>query len=155
MIGLTLGIAGQAAYYYPLLPATMATHFDGYGTPDGWMAKGSFIVFEIVIFGVLLVEFLGLPWFIQQMPDSWINLPNKAYWLAPQRRSQAFSIFRQYFQWFGVALMAMLICVNQLVYRANVTRANFDSSIWLLLAAFFVFVAIWLVKFISVFRKTS
>ncbi|MEQ1924235.1 MAG: DUF1648 domain-containing protein [Pyrinomonadaceae bacterium] len=155
MIFLALLLVGQAAYYYPILPATMASHFDGSGNPDGWMAKSSFFAFELVIFGVMMVEFLGLPWLVERMPDSWINLPNKSYWLTPERRSRAFEIFRIYFQWFSIALLLVLVFVNQLVYRANLTRTAFDSSIWLILAAFFVFVIIWLVKFILVFRKPS
>lgn len=155
MIGLGLLAAGQAVYYFGQLPAVMATHFDGNGVPDGWMTKGSFFTLEFALMCVICVEFLGLPWMIERMPDQWINLPNKSYWLAPERRAFAFEKLRTYFQWFSIALLAIFISVNQLVYCANVTGKNFEPAIWPLLGAFFAFVTIWLIQFILAFRKTS
>jgi len=155
LIFLALLFVGQIVYYYPLLPQTMASHFDGNGTPNGWMEKSSFLVLECAIFGLAIVEFLGLPLLIDRMPDSMVSLPNKEYWLAPERRAYVFEVFRMYFQWFSVGLLTMLVCVNQLVYRANITKTNFDSSIWLILAGFFAFAIIWLVRFVLIFRKTT
>lgn len=155
MFLLVVVLVVHTSYYYPLLPTSMASHFNGAGEPDEWMEKRVFLVFEGILVCVLLSEFLGLPWLIERMPDRLINLPNKAYWLSPERRSRAFEIFRTYFQWFGIALLTLLICVSHLVFRANITRTELDKSIWLFLAGYFVFVVIWLVKFILVFKRTS
>jgi len=155
MVFLVAGLVLHTVYYYPLLPTTLASHFNRAGEPDAWMGKSAFLVFEGILICVLLLEFLALPWLVERMPDRLINLPNKAYWLAPEHRSRAFAIFRKYFQWFGIALLTLLFCVSHLVFRANITRTELDKSIWLFLAVYFVFVVIWLVKFILVFKRTS
>ena len=38
----------QAAWYYPRLPETVASHFSGSGIPDGWMSKQSFLLIELM-----------------------------------------------------------------------------------------------------------
>ena len=153
MIVLVAVLVLHTGYYYSLLPASMASHFNGAGEPDSWMQKDVFLVLEGILGCVLLLEFLALPWLVERMPDRLINLPNKAYWLSPEHRSRAFAIFRTYFQWFAIALLTLLIFVSHLVFLANITRTDLDKKIWLFLAGYFVFVVIWLVKFILAFKR--
>ncbi len=51
-----------AIYYYPLLPETVASHFDIHGRPNGWMAKTSFflVMGGTFIFTYLLLTLLPL-----------------------------------------------------------------------------------------------
>lgn len=145
--------AAQIVYYYPNLPETMATHFNGFGEPDGWMSKQGFVLFEGVILLLIIFEFTLLPLLIEKMPDSLINMPNKDFWLAEERRASTFLILRRYFEWFSVALLTLFIAVNQLVFRANITRTNLPSTeMWLILILFIAFVAGWLALFLKQFK---
>ncbi|MFZ1699826.1 MAG: DUF1648 domain-containing protein [Pyrinomonadaceae bacterium] len=150
---LVLLFAAQAFYYYPILPAVVSSHFDGVGDPNGWMAKGSFFALEFVFLALVIGEMTLLPWLVARMPDSLINLPNKTYWLVPERREYAFDVFRSYFQWFSVGLLLMLICVNQLAFLANLKRQALGSAIWLILGVYLSCVVVWLIKFVLAFRK--
>jgi uncharacterized membrane protein len=146
----------QIIFYYPNLPEIVATHFDGTGRADGFMTKQNFVIFEVVFLLLIVGEFALLPLLIEKMPNSLINLPNKSYWLAEERRAETFGNIRSYFQWFSILLLTLFIAVNQMVFRANINRENLLSTVlWLIIGAFMVFVVVWLIKFVSQFRRIN
>ena len=154
IILLLIGLfVAQIFYYYPNLPEIMASHFNGYGEPDGWLSKQSFVALEGVILSVIVFEFTMLPLLIEKMPDSLLNLPNKDFWLAAERRAETFSTIRQNFEWFGIMLLTLFVAVNQLVFRANINRENLPTTeMWLIIGAFLIFVIVWLINFMRRFR---
>src|SRR5579863_7861641 len=83
---LICGVIG-AAHYYPLLPERMASHFASDGTPNGWQPKEVFLLLMGMVAGVTAVIGFLAPGLIASRPASQINLPNKEYWLAPERRA--------------------------------------------------------------------
>ncbi len=150
---LLFGLIGQLLYYYPNLPEKMASHFNDRGEPDGWMLKQNFLIFELVILLILIAEFMLLPLIIAKMPDSLINLPNKTYWLADEKREETFSVIGHYFEWLSVGLFGLFIAVNEMVFLANLAGQPLHNSVWIILGIFLLFVVIWLIKFILRFRK--
>src|SRR5687768_4726464 len=112
LIGIFLA---QSVYYYSALPEKMASHFNAAGEVDGWMSKSSFFIFEGGILLLILAEFTLIPFLIKILPDSLINLPNKDFWLAKERREETFAAIRDYFEWFSILLLALFIAVNQMV----------------------------------------
>ena len=44
-------------------------------------------------------SFIG--WIMKKIPHKMINMPNKEYWFAEERREQSLSIIEKYFYWFG------------------------------------------------------
>ncbi|HQU85079.1 MAG TPA: DUF1648 domain-containing protein [Pyrinomonadaceae bacterium] len=151
---LVLGlIFAQTAYYFPILPETVASHFDAKGIADSWMPKESFLIFELIIFVIVIGHFWLVPVLIEKMPDALINLPNKQYWLAPERRTETFSIFRNYFRWFSVGVLLLLLLINQQVYRANLMHQNLSATAtWLIIGGFLIFTIVWMIKFIRQFK---
>jgi uncharacterized membrane protein len=147
-----LAFAAHMLWIYPALPETVASHFDTQGNPNGWMGKQVFLIFEVVLLMFVVGEFLLAPWFIGRMPNSLINLPNKAYWLADERRGETFAIFRSYFEVFGAVILILFTVVNHFVYLANIKRQNLSNNVWFLIVAFLVFVGIWVIRFIREFR---
>jgi uncharacterized membrane protein len=107
------------AVYYPQLPGRMASHFDGAGRINGWSAKTFFFGVQALILVVVTLCFAILPERIQQMPASKINLRNKDYWLAPERREATLASVSSAITWFGCAILAFLAAVNWLVIRVN------------------------------------
>lgn len=143
----------HCAYYYTALPGQIASHFNAAGEADGWMSKNAFFIFEGVILLIILAEFTVLPFLIKKMPDSLINLPNKDFWLALDRRSETFAAIGEYFDWFSILLLSLFITVNHIVFRANIRGENLSSTaMWLILGAFFAFTIFWLVKFFRRFK---
>lgn len=149
---LIFGFIGHILYYFPNLPEKMASHFNGLGEPDNWMSKSSFLIFEGVILLLIIAEFTLLPFAIEKFPNSMINVPNKDHWLSEENRAETFSIIREYFEWFSVGLLLLFIAVNELVFRANITRQPLSNSFWIVMICYFIFVGIWLFKFILRFR---
>jgi uncharacterized membrane protein len=151
-----LGIL-QARNFANGMPGVMATHFGASGSPNGWQTKGQFFVVEIVMLGVCLLIGFGVPWIISMAPPSLVNLPNKEFWLAPVRRDHTLAVFRMQMAWFACALLTFLIIVNQLVYNANqsVPHQLNGPQFTMALVAFLGFVAIWTIRLISYFSKTT
>lgn len=142
----------QIIYYYPNLPEKVASHFNVFGEPDSWTSKASFLIFQLFLLLCIAATTFGLPLLIKKLPAYAINIPHKDYWLAPERRSETFSILRGRFEWFGIGLCALMISVNQLVIQANLFNRNLSSASWYVLTAFLLFVIIWSIRLCKDFK---
>lgn len=142
----------QCVYYYPNLPPEMASHFGAHGEANGWMPKEFYFAFMALVLGVIVFQFAFLPNLIEKMPLSLINMPNREFWFAPERRGETIQIIRHFFEWFSAALFGLFIGINQLAIRANLNGEKLSSGSWLILGAFLIFVFVWLIKFYGRFR---
>jgi len=153
----------QTLYYYPQLPSTVASHFGPGGRPNNWSSKEVFFQIYLGVVGLLLGSFVGLPVLFRSISPAWINLPNKDYWLAPERRERTFAILAREMLWFGNATIALMIVVFELAIRANLTKASRGSApepvrlsqpaMWALLVAYFLYLAVWLIRFYRQFPR--
>jgi hypothetical protein len=154
-VSLTLIAAYQAAYDAAHLTDVVATHFAGGGRANGWQTRSGFFDLEVaVIAGACLICF-GIPRLISVVPVAMINLPNKEFWLAPERREQTLGTLRAHFGWFGCAFLTFLLIVNELVFRANQTsppQLNTTAFVTTLMT-FLTFVAIWVIRMILRFSR--
>ena len=104
---------------FPRLPERMASHFAASGMPNGWMDKRQFfLLYAVVILAAFFVEF-RLARSVAGNSGSKLNLPNKDYWLAPERRAGTFAYIEQFFAWFGCALLLLAVFAMGLAMRAN------------------------------------
>jgi len=158
-IFVTLGLLGgvQYAYYAPRLPEIIGSHFGGNGTVNSWQTKTAFFTTELLVVVLAAVIGFGIPRIIGAMPVSLINLPNKGFWLAPERREETLSYLQMHMAWFGCALLAFLLLVMELVYRANLERPpRLNSAAFIpALVAFLLFTAISTILLIARFAKTD
>jgi uncharacterized membrane protein len=147
----------QARKFAVAMPAVMATHFGTSGTANGWQSQSAFFVTEILLLGVCLLLAFGVPRLIESLPISMLNVPNKEFWLAPERREQTVAFFKKQFAWFGCAFLAFILVVNELVFAANQThpRQLNNTEFVAALIAFLVFVAVWTGRLIFYFSKTK
>jgi hypothetical protein len=137
------------------LPATVASHFQGDGSANGFMQRASYIRF-------MLTFVLGLPLLLAAVsrfafgnPDARINLPNRQYWLAPERRDETVSYLRRHLTRFNSVLVVFLCYVHWLVVRANQVQPPHLSSPGMLggLGAFGVFTIVWTRSLLRRFRN--
>jgi hypothetical protein len=137
------------------LPPVVASHFISGGTANGFMPRGTYLRF----FTALLV---GLPLFIavvssvtSVLPARFINLPNREYWLAPERQADTLSYLRNQGIRFGIILTVFLCFVHWLVVQANAHSPPFfpEPLFFIGIAAFLVGLVIWLGGFIVHFRR--
>lgn len=153
-LALIVAAVAQAIKNYALLPDRMASHFGVSGAPNNWMDKPQFfMVYAGVVVLAAIVGF-AVPWRIAQLPPSSINLPNKEYWLAPERRDETFAFLQRHFAWFGCALLLLLVCVMELVMRADLDPAPQlpAQEVLLFIFGFLLFTFFWIV---AIFRRFS
>jgi uncharacterized membrane protein len=109
----------QCIHDFPLLPDRMASHFGVSGVANGWMTKSQFfIAYALALLPALFIEF-WLHRKISNTPGARLNLPNKEYWLAPERRAETFAYFETFFAWYGCAFLFVIASVMGLAMRAN------------------------------------
>lgn len=153
LFGLIGALAAQCLFYYPNLPAIVATHFDDFGRPNSLMPKDLFMIFELALLCLILSETFLIPFVIERLPTRMINIPNRTYWLADENRSAMFASIRSRFEILGVLLVAFFIVVNQIVFRSNVSRV--PLPVWQFAGAFIIFIGAviaWLIGFVRKFR---
>jgi uncharacterized membrane protein len=116
---IVLAAIAQCVHDFPLLPDRLASHFAASGIPNGWMTKSQFfITFAVVLLPALAVEF-WVSHRIANQPDARLKLPNKEYWLAPERRAETFAYFESFFAWYGCAFLFVEVFAMGLAMRAN------------------------------------
>ena len=139
------------------LPERVATHFSLSGEANGWMSRAGAIAF-------MRAMGLGLPLFIvlvagllRLLPASMINIPNREYWLAPERRARTVSVMFRQMLWLACLLVGFLGGLHYLTVRANQTvPAHMPGK--LLLAVTLCFLAglgIWIVSLIRSFSTRA
>jgi hypothetical protein len=147
--------AAQYAYYAPRLVEVLASHFAGNGAVNGWQSKAAFFAMQLAMVIFAAIVGFGIPRLIGAMPVSLINLPNKEFWLSPERRDDTLSYIGVWTAWFGCALLAFLLFVMELAFRANLqTPPRFNMAAFFpALVAFVVFDAVALLRLILHFSK--
>jgi hypothetical protein len=135
------------------LPDRVASHFGAEGLANGYMTREGyrwFMLFFTVGFPALMVLGIGgLPRLIPQ----YTNLPNRDYWLAPERRAQAFDFLTIHALWFGCLLLLFICSVHWLVVQANtqhppqLANGPFLMSLGLFLGALVVWTTILMRQF--------
>lgn len=137
----------QFAHVYPLLPDVMASHFTGHGTPNGWQPKQAFFVLIAVVIVTSAIPTFVVPRRLPLMPPEKINLPNKSYWLAPERREETWRFFRTQMAWFGCALLLLLLYAMSEAINANLPSIGFFDwrGMWYALGGFLLFSILWVI----------
>lgn len=121
---LTIAHPVVGAYYAPHLPPRLASHFGFSGAPDGWMSRGAFLLAMIGVALLMLALFVVSSRVTVWSRDEWINLPHKAFWLAPERRAQTMERIERHTLRMGVATQALLLLVFEQVLRTNAIGSN-------------------------------
>ncbi len=60
LIGLLVVAYGQALYFYPRLPDTIAHHFGLSGRADAWGSKTAFVLIDMAFTTLFAIVFVGL-----------------------------------------------------------------------------------------------
>ena len=144
----------QVVIYYPRMPAVVASHFDGLGAANGWSSKEVFFGLYLAILLMLFAVFGWMPKWIESRPGRSMKIPNREYWLAPERRAETWAFFQRQMMFMGNLHLLLAIFAIQLAIFANFDRpARIHPAIgWALAVYFIVFVA-WLIHFFRHFRK--
>jgi uncharacterized membrane protein len=135
-----------------VLPDRVASHFDVAGLPDGFMPRERFVAFYYLVIAVVAVTFLGVSLTISRVPDSLINLPNKAWWLAPERRASTMGWITGWSCLFGAATLLLMMALMRQAERVNLGAAQRING-FPLVASYVVLVIGMLIAMIAKFAR--
>ena len=147
----------EGLYFYPLLPDRIAVHFNAAVTANGWGSKTGFFQMFGVVIVLIAILFGGFGLLIRLIPDALINLPNKDYWLAPERREETRDRIAGQLLIMGTMTMLLLDGVLFVSLKANLapTPALPSEWMWGMLIAYALGNIIWTVKMLLSFCRPS
>ena len=141
---------------YAELPEKVASHFDLAGHANGWMSRDGCIGFTIGL-GILMPAFIvGIMAGAGKIPISFINLPHRDYWLAPERRKPALAVLLRYSLWFASLNILFVTGLHGIVVQAN--RPGGDThlsgvSLGILAGGFLTGTGLWIFLLVRRFSK--
>ena len=98
-----------------LLPPIVASHFAAGGNANGFMPRNAYL-------GLMLFVAVGVPFLLalinsslRFIPPHLVNLPNRDYWLAPERTEQTFAVLFKH----GIFLSVLLVAFLSFVHPVN------------------------------------
>ena len=169
LIVLLAAVCVQMAYFYPQIAhavaaaqtvpgaraGTMASHFDAAGVPNGQQTIAQFFITYAAIVVLNAALFFGVPVLLRYVPAEFINLPNRDYWLAPERRAQTMARLNDRFNWLGVATVALILIIMQSVLAANLSGDPrlIGYTVWIPLVAYVAFSIFWIVRLFASFAR--
>jgi len=152
---LFLASLAQLGWYLPRMPASMATHYDAGGVPNGFMTPGTALEVHLAILGVLALAFVALPALLGKVAVGLINIPHRGYWLSPERRAASLAALRSRMEALGCAALLLMLGIGEFSFRANLDPAP-RLPTWPLLCvvgAFLAFLVVWMVLLIRRFPR--
>lgn len=137
------------------LPDPVAVHFDGKGIPNGWMTQEAHFAFSVMLALALPLSIVGIFYSLRHVPTKLINIPDRDYWLAPERRSGTFDFLLRHALWLSCLSLCFVIGIDLLILHAN-SRSPARLSTPLtgaLLAGFLFPVFLWVVRLARYFKR--
>jgi hypothetical protein len=136
------------------LPPLVASHFDSAGHVNAYMPRDSYIALFLGIAVVVPLFLVIVPRHAFSKPGVRINLPNRDYWLAPERREETVRFLARQTSVFAWLVMLFLCYVQWLVVRANaLTPPSLNSGALMSgLVVFLVCTFSWIVRLVARFR---
>ncbi len=128
----------QVIVQYPTLPERVATHFGPGGEPDAFSTKESFTL-------MMLLLVLGMPGFLvllaklmPYLPVSMINIPNRDYYLHPDRAARTLVEMETSMVWLAVITEVFMLGLVQLTIQANINGTPLSMPAFVVLMAVFM-----------------
>ncbi|MDP3149208.1 MAG: DUF1648 domain-containing protein [Ignavibacteria bacterium] len=137
---LFLAIIVQAWLVLPSLNNNVITHFGAGGKADGWSTKESFFWTQILLSLFIFLLMAGISLIIRKLPDSAVNIPNKAFWLSPERRESTLDTISFYINMINAALLLFFFVLFRDLIEINFNGKNsLDANFWIAFLTFMIF----------------
>jgi hypothetical protein len=138
------------------LPLTVASHFDAGGQPNAFMSRSGYIRFALgLCLGLPVIVVTILTMVYSRATD--LKLPNREYWMAPQRLDRTRAFLVAHGVWFGSLLVTLVCFVHWLELGANRRQPPHLSSetFAVVLIAFLIATAAWISVLMFAFRRPT
>ena len=140
-----------------ITPAQMAAHFDIQGNPDRFVLKAEFFWHQLQTMLALVLASLLPQVLLLVMPLNLINMPNREYWLSPERRDETLGRLSSFTaMMFGIILLAIQAGFEISAYANLQTPILFNVQLMLMvMIASFTMIGMMLFQLISSFRAPA
>ena len=137
------------------LPEIAATRFAAGGDPVAFMTRGTYRVFMVWLVSAVPLLVAFLPQFIGARWPQLLNIPNREYWIAAERRAETMASVAARTMLLAVAMILFLCFTHWLVLEANVapTRRLSGGPLLAALGAFVAFKIGWIFAFRARFHR--
>jgi len=155
ILALTLVVVAALVYATTAgLPPRVATHFAAGGAANGFMPRDTYVAFMLCLTTLLPLGVVALVGFVPGVAASNIKGPQRAYWLAPERRQATLAWIGNHACWLGVLLALFLLAMHLLTVQANgVSPPRLaEATFFPVLAAFLVGIVVWIARLMAHFR---
>lgn len=141
----------QNLYYWNYLPERVAIHFGANGQPDNWLDKDRATMLMMLLQIGLPWMMVGIAYSIRYLPTSAINIPNREYWLQPERRDATFSYVSGMLGTIAIAESLLIGAMNHLSFDANRLGQPLNTISFVVVLALFMAVVLGMV--VASFRR--
>ena len=131
-------------YTSQVLPERVATHFGVGNEANGWMSRNGYVSF-ILAFTVGVVAFLVFVTgaLLARFPH-WTNVPNRDYWLAPERRAESLGYLAAHGKRLAYLIVVMMLGMHYTILVANQMQPpRLPGSIFTSILISFVLALLW------------
>jgi len=149
---------GYVISSYGDLPAKVASHFDIFGQPNGWMSRNACVEFSLGLAILVPALIIGMMAGAGRIPVSFINLPHRDYWMSPERRQAAVAVLLRYALWFSCLNVLFVTGLHTLIVMANWHGDSPHLSgigITVIAGAFLIGTGWWLVSLLKHFSEIA
>ena len=136
------------------LPLTVASHFDGAGQPNAFMSRSGYVRFVLCVAAGLPVAVVVILSAVYSRATD-LKLPNREYWVAPERLDRTRAFLVAHGVWFGSLLVTLGCFVHWLELGANRQQPPHlsNQSFAAVLIAFLIATAAWIAVLMFAFRR--
>ena len=121
-VGLLLFAAAFIVHTGSLMPEQVALQFGVSGEAYGFMSRNGYIVLMLIVAVGFPLGLVGVLVARYRRATSFIDWPNKDYWLAPEHREKTIAFLITHAVWFGSLLVTFLCFIHWLVVGANAVQ---------------------------------
>ncbi len=138
------------------LPSMVASHFDAAGEPNAFTSRSGYVRFVLCLAIGLPVAVVAILWAVYSRARDF-KLPNREYWLAPQRLDRTRAFLVAHGVWFGSLLVTLVCFVHWLELVANRRRPPHLSNLAFaaVLLVFLIAMAAWISALMFAFRRPA
>jgi uncharacterized membrane protein len=133
---------------YTLLPQTVASHFGVSMAANCYVAKAHYFRSLLSVFMIMNAVFVAMIVFIPKIPSSFINTPNKQFWMQPKNRPVLDNILKSRLYGLLTAINLIFTILSYYVFKANMSKpVVLSSHFHVVMIAFLIVVIIGTVQF--------
>jgi|ERR1017187_7414890 RNA polymerase sigma factor (sigma-70 family) len=119
----------------------VATHFDLAGHPDYWMTRSHSTLVSLLVGCGFPLYFLAMGYLVRFLPINahTFKIPNRDYWLAPERRGELFDYLFHHSLWLTCFAAIFMLTILLLMVQANhQTPPRFSTPLALIAGGCFI-----------------